>query len=217
MADLITLTEYKNFAGIPLSDTRQDAKLNAMIPAASLAVRNYTDREFAISTGIASTRTYPYDGSGILDIQDCVNIVSISTDAGVPGTTYTLDPLEWQQMPPTAPINNYVLILGGPFGSRWSGEMGFVRNLDNYEFALRIPIMSVTATWGWPAIPEDVKLATYWTVNETVNRPSGEALQSEAIEGYARSWGRGGGVETGLAIPSRSRDLLTPYQQLTVP
>lgn len=217
MADLLTVAEYKAFDGIPVTDTRKDAKIAALLPAVTLAIQAYTDRDFTVSSGLAGARQYMYDNCGILDIDDCTTVTSVSTDAGIPGTSYDLDPLAWVAMPATSPINNYLLILGGPFGNRWNGEMGFTRNLDNYEWAGRDPIMTVTATWGWPAVPQDVKLAAYWTTNEIMNRPSGEALQSEAIEGYSRSWGRGQTVEASLAIPGRARDLLSSYQRLTVP
>lgn len=216
MTDLITLAEYKELAGLQAADTRKDSQISALIPGVSRAVRNFTGRQFEISGGLASSRTFAYDGSGILDIDDCVTVTSLATDAGVPGQTYNLDDNSWVLMPQSDEVSYYVLILGGPFSGSWSGEMGFRNNLDNYEFSGRMPMVTVTATWGWTAIPEDVKLATYWTISDLVSRPSGESLTAEQIAGYSRSWGRGGVSEQGIAIPNRARDVLSSYAKLIV-
>jgi hypothetical protein len=97
--------------------------------------------------------------------------------------------------------------------------MGFKRNLDVFarEGGLgRVPSTAiVTGTWGWPTIPEDVKLAAFWTMQDWVTKPSGDNLTSEAIAGYARSWRQTGGAPS-IAIPNKARDLLARYQKTLV-
>jgi hypothetical protein len=216
MTDLLTLAEYKTLGNIQTADTRKDAMITALLPAVSNAIRMWTDREFEVSAGISTSRVFQYDNSGILDIDDCVAVTSISTDAGVPGgQAYILNDFEFEVMPYGSPVNTYVILNGGP-GSRWSGEMGFLRNMDRYEYAPRHQLMTVTATWGWPAIPPDVKLAAYFAINEQVSRPSGEGLSAEAIEGFSRSWGRTGQLSPALMIPDRARDLLAMYAKINV-
>ncbi|MBA3240089.1 MAG: phage head-tail connector protein [Acidobacteria bacterium] len=209
---LLTLSEYKTFIGIDPSNTRDDAQTEALIAAASNAVRTYTDREFELSSDPA-TRIFQYDNSGFLEIDDCVAVTTITTDAGVIGQSYALTPEQWTAMPHREETDDrpfyYLVVHGGPYFP-FSPQMGFERNLDKFDpYYRKNPLVSVTATWGWPLIPADVKLATAWMIEDTLSSPQGPT--SESIEGYARSWGSGGRP---LAIPNRSRDLLASYQRV---
>lgn len=217
MADLLTLSEYKSLQGIQTADTRNDAQISALLPAASRAIRTFTGRSFEVTTGVASPRVFQYDGEDLLDIDDCETVTSVTTDAGIPGQTYTLDSIEWTAMPQSDSVVYYYLLLhGGPYYGM-SPEMGFERNLDNYEWHGKQPLLTITATWGWPAIPDDVKLATALTVGELVTSPGhSEGVTAEAIEGWSRSWGARSGMAAALAVPNRARDLLVGYQRIFV-
>lgn len=219
--DLITLAEYRSLMGIGVQDERKDPQISALIPAASRAVRSYTGRTFELASGAVSDREFQYDESGILDVDDCTAITHIETDAGVVGNTYPLDSSQWTAMPQDdSAVFYYVIFHGGPyFGG--SPEMGFKSNFDQYPYAAFIkPLVRVTATWGWDAIPEDVKLATAFTTAEFLGSPSSggqsEGLTSEAIEGFSRAWGNRSGAQIALAVPNRARDLLVSYQRFNV-
>lgn len=217
MADLITLSEYKALQGIQAGDDRNDVQISALLPAASRAVRTYTGRQFEANTGVATTRTFQHDGSEMLDIDDCTAITSLSTDGGVPGNLHELSSDQWTAMPQDdSEVFYYVLLQGGPYLGM-SPEMGFTYNLDRYELNARNPMISVTATWGWPSVPDDVKLAVAITVGEMVASPGkAEGMTAEAIEGWSRSWGgRNAGLPS-MAVPNRARDLLVGYQRIFV-
>jgi hypothetical protein len=98
-----------------------------------------------------------------------------------------------------------------------SPEMGFERNLDTLGFLPKLPTINITASWGWPVIPADVKLAAAITVQTLMDsikkKASGGSLTSEAIAGYSRSW-QPPDPNALLAIPNRARDLLLPYQRV---
>lgn len=216
LPDLLTLNEYKSMLGVPSGVFADEGQVTALLGAASRAVRAYTDRRFEIATGPATDRVYAYDGSGFLEIDDCTSITSLSTDAGVPLQSYPLDVGEWTPKPERVTADDdpyyYILIHGG----RWlpaSPEMGFERNLDTLGFMAKEPTITVTATWGWPTIPDDVKLAVAWSIKAAVSKPDSDDLQSEAIAGYARSWARQNVTDTpqSLALPRRARDLLDNY------
>jgi hypothetical protein len=74
-----------------------------------------------------------------------------------------------------------------------------------------VPTLTVNAQWGWPVIPQDVKLAAAWTINDALSEPADQNLAAEAIEGYSRSWANQGTVLSSLAVPNSARDLLAPY------
>jgi hypothetical protein len=224
MSDLMTLTEYKNFVGIPLSDTQYDAQLNALLAAGSLAIRNFTGRDFSTTTA-TEMRQFEYDGSGFLDIDDCTVVTSVALSFTL-GPDQTLDSsYQWRAMPFEGPVYYYLKTAGVyPWG--YSPEMGFTSNLDVWASEGRIlaqyPIAKVTATWGWPAIPEDVKLALTWTMEEWGAGPAGAStpgVTSEAIEGFSRSWGGRSGQQAMLGmlgIPNRAKDILAEYQKIYV-
>ena len=223
MADLITLAEYKARAGIDATDTRNDARITAVIPAVTAAIKNFTERDFA-STVITEQRTFEYDGSGFLDIDDCTSITEVRfTRPNV--ADIILDAETWYGAPTRrddSPVFYYI-VLTTPLG--FSPHMGFTRNLDVLYHEGRLPSVTrtalVTATWGWPDVPEDVKQAAVWTIQGWVTGPQssgGENLTSEAIEGYSRSWGNrsSAGVAAALAIPNLARDILVNYQKKLV-
>lgn len=218
MADLLTLAEYRALAGYETSDTSDDGKISQRLDAVSQAIRAFTERDFGASS-VTEQRTYEYDGSGYLDIDDAATISAVAATYG--GTDVVLDSEMWQPKPERrddAPIYQYILLPPFLGGSLQSPEMGFARNLDVYYREHRVwgfpSKIKVTATWGWPVIPSDVKLAAYWTLREWLERDSGEGLQAEAIEGWSRSWGRSGEVAVAMAIPPRARDILANYAKL---
>lgn len=217
---LITLADYKSLMGVQAGDTRDDAQVTALLDAATRAVEVFTGRNFTVSTGVATSRDFLYDGSGFLDIDDCVSITSVETV--IPNASnYVMLADEWTAMPAHQPIFYYLVLHGGVHPFAISPEMGFERNLDQYPVqTFKNPTVRVTATWGWPEVPSDVKLATALTIKQFVVSAGGggaEGLTAEAIEGFSRSWGsRTGGGSTALAIPNRARDLLVAYQRVYV-
>jgi hypothetical protein len=214
MADLISLAEYRAIMGYDPTYTIDNDKISASLSAASQAVRTYTQRSFVVSS-IAETRSYQYDGSGFLDIDDCTVVTGLTTDAGVVGISpIALDSTMWTAMPFNGPIYNYIVIAQNLLPP--SVAMGFERNLDQIGYVAKPPMVNVTATWGWPAIPDDVKMATAWVINNWLTRPSGDQVTSESIEGWSRSWGGRNGAAVSYAIPERARDLLAGYARFDI-
>lgn len=212
MADLLSIAEYKALVGVDASNNTDDPQITALIPAASRTIESFTDRKFAVASGAPTERSFQYDGGGIVDIDDCTSVVSVTTDAGVLGEVYPLTIDQWTAQPgDEAATYYYLMVHSGPFNS-FSPEMGFERNLDKYEPEYARPVrVSVTATWGWPAIPPDVKLAAAWTIQDALAKPGGDNISAEAIEGFSRSWA---GAQMSLALPNRARDLLVNYQRV---
>jgi len=219
MADLITLTEYKELLGLDPQVDPSDAQVTALLPAATRSIKKFTDRNFEVA-GTPAARTFQYEGDGFLDTDDFTEVTAVSSDLGYLGQTYTLDPAEFTAMPyrESADDDPHYYIVVSSYRLPASPEMGFERNLDRIGFLPTLPTITVTATWGWEIIPSDVKLAAAITVQELLasskkTSPSGGPLTSEAIAGYARSWSPPN-PNSLLAIPNRARDLLLPYQRV---
>lgn len=223
MADLLTLNEYKTYAGIPVSDTQYDSQLTAMLGAASQAIRTYTDRSFDTSL-VTEERQFEYDGSGYLDIDDATAVSAVAFTYPTYSPDIVLDALQWRAMPFGGSVYYYVVMPQAVYGM--SPEMGFMRNLDVAAREGRLlgplPLVKVTATWGWPAVPEDVKQATLWTMEDWGAGPAGSTtpgVVSEAIEGYARTFGNRQGqssINMLMGVPNRAKDILAAYQKVYV-
>lgn len=215
---LIDLATYKSLTGVDPTYTTDDVQIAAILEGASQAVEAFTGRTFVVSTGVSTPRTYQYDGSGFLDIDDCTAVTGI--EINIPNApNYVMQTAEWTAMPDNGVVFYYVILHGGPNVFGISPQMGFTYNLDRYDGfpSVKPSTVSVTATWGWPAIPDAVKLAVALTVSEFVSASSsgrGEGLTAEAIADWSRSWGTRTGGSVALAIPNRARDLLAPFTRL---
>ena len=224
MSNLITVNDYKAIIGIKASDTSKDALYNAAIPFASSAILTFTERDFAAPT-VTEDRTFRYDGSGYLDIDDATDVNTVTLS--IPNVqTIALDALEWQagpQLRDDSPVYYWIEMYSGYALYPMSPEMGFTRNIDRLAAEGRWigapPVVVVNATWGWPTIPEDVKIATAWTLRDWMSRPSGDAVTAESIVDYSRTYGARtpqGGAPASPSIPSAAKDLLAHYAKLHV-
>lgn len=224
MPDLLTLAELKTARGDTTADN--DSQLTWFLSVVTPLFRNFTGRDFG-SALVTEERSYQYDGSGYLDIDDTATVQAVKL--AVPhADDQALDPdFQWTPMPQRrddSPVYTYLALYGvGQTGHTVSPEMGFNRNLDVYYREHRVPtmptIIKVTALWGWATVPPDVKQAAIWTINEWVEKDDeSEGLTAEAISGYSRSWAQGTDKTAleNVAIPGRALAILANYAKLEV-
>lgn len=218
MPDILTLEQYKAYAGI--TNTRNDAKITASLPAITRAIQLYTERDFA-APNVTESRQFQYDSSGYLDIDDAQEISAVT--AIIPwAANYTFTAEEWYPQPARrddSPVYWYVVLPDFPGGA--SPEMGFTHNADvayaEGRWRSKPTMVQVTATWGWPFIPPDVQMAAKWTLDDWLARRAETAAPAEAIESYSRNFGNAiSGEAVSWAIPMRARDLLSPYTKVQV-
>lgn len=213
MAALITLDELLDALDITPGDATEQVqrKYTQAIAGASAAVSSYADRAFA-SPVVTEQRTFEYDGSGFLDLDDCSAVTAVTISSY--GVDSVLAADEWTAEPFGGPVYTYlVLPAHRGFGSP---AMGFTRNLDRIAAErgwLGQTLVKVDATWGWPTVPDDVKQAVIWTAAEMGDKPGG--MRSEAIANYSYSRDTPGLPEV-PAIPNRAKDLLAPYVRYKV-
>lgn len=216
---VITLGELRELLGTDPTDTRNDARYAALIPAASAAIRAYTQRSFGLPVETGE-RSFLYDGSGFLDIDDASAITDVVFTYPYGSPDITLDPETWS--PKDAPAFTYIEIPSdlGRLGPA-SPEMGFKWNADVYArergggLYPTPKAVKVTGTWGWAEVPDDVKVAATWVIQAWESRPTSDNMTAEAIEGWSRAWGTRN-ISVQLAIPEPARDLLANYSRVTV-
>lgn len=211
MADpLISLTQMRAASGEvdPSAATSNDARYTLAINTSSDLIRDFTGLKFEISSGIADTRIFEYDGCGYLDIDEAQNITVVSSQAGYSGallTPFSID--DYSSYPLNLPVKLWLRLPGVYYGGI-SPEMGFTYNLDTlyYKYPIKPNIIRVTATWGWDEIPWAVQQAAIWTAINIADSP--KPFQQESIENYSRTRGS---ENVGEAIPDRAQVALLPY------
>lgn len=146
-----------------LGQEYDDARAFLAVWAASAAIRAHTGRSFGLAN-VTETRTYTYDGSGWLDIDDASAVSAVTLDGAalIVDRDYVLGPdrgflsadaagpiYEWLELVPMQPM---------------SPQMGFTYNLDRlwWKYKHRHSV-AVTGTFGWPIVPADVQQAALWT------------------------------------------------------
>lgn len=189
LPNLLTEPELYAALGVVAADLSpgEVSKYAFAIKAASQAIRTYTGRSFELATGVPTPRTFQYDGSGFLEINDAQSVLSVtgvygSVSRDLLGEEFLAQPYDG------FPVYEWVQLMDGVWGVG-SPEMGFKRNLDTLYDKLPVTpvLMTVTADWGWDEIPYDVRQAVIWTGTALSEDPNN--YQSESIEGYSRSKG----------------------------
>lgn len=224
---LISLTDYKR--AIQETDASRDQFHQDALDAASAAIINYTERDFA-TTVVTGDKSYWYNGSGILNIADAstVHTVTVAGQAALPTAAW----IAKTEGPPQLLVYTYLELpridwSQGEFVDSL-GVMGFTRNLDNYLLlhsniatANREIQVTVNADFGWPTVPTDVQRATIWTAKEfeTITPSGGEGgdLSSKSVAEVSESF-FAASTSRGLeppeeAIPAHARALLDAYSR----
>lgn len=144
MPSLVTTEEFQAY----IRDEQgvlEYADANDCVEVAEQMLEDICGRKWVAASEATSTRVYaPRSWSDIIRIHDCTTITAVTNDGTtVAPSAYQLEPLN---------------------GLDWSGEtrpyetIRYIGNFwafDNYRATV-----AVTATWGWPAIPDQIKRAT---------------------------------------------------------
>lgn len=220
-ADLLTYNEFLAADGKATGDvdSTEASRIQFAITGASQAVRQYLDRDLTLNTdSVQGARTFRYWGHGTVDIDDCTSVTQVAfTSTPWQPFTRVLDVSEWVQPIPSRnlPVSDFLeLWTNLPFAA--SPEMGFKWNADRYGYRPHPIELDITAVWGWPSIPQDIKMATVWVVGEFLAAIS--PYTAESIEGYSHSFGSGRSMSLipQTAITVRAQSLLDPYQRVNV-
>ena len=162
----ITAAEFKDRQN-DISRTADDTVIAEIIEEATLMIDGICGRSFA--AGSSGARTfYPIDGYTV-PVDDCYSITAVKTDTSDDGTFDTT----W-----TASTDYETLPANGVGLNRATGwPVTKLRAVGAKTFPVwRRRSVEVTATYGWAAVPADIKGACYLIANrlfEERNTPFG--------------------------------------------
>lgn len=210
---LVSLAKYKRAIGE--TDGANDTLHTEALDDASQAVLDWTDRDFGV-TPVVATRSYPYDGSGFLEIDDATTINSVTFAGAVitpprykarsEGPALTYGVVSYLELPPF---------------STESGEMGFMNNLDvyltRYGPVYREVDVVINAAWGFTPVPGSVERAVIITAAayEADEGRSAVGLAAKSVAEVAESYvqSEAAGRAGDDPLPKRAQSLLAPYRR----
>jgi hypothetical protein len=195
-----TLAELKPELRIPSADTDDDTRLEVAIAAASRQIDAHCGRFFWREAGTHTREFYANDHRRC-EVDDISTVTGLvvqvdDDDDGVFETTLTIStdfilrPLNAADHVPVLPYNEIVLVdaINGNFPMSQSGRPG----------------VRVTARFGWPAVPDDVKKACL--VQSAMLFKS-----ADAVFGVTEFANAGAALRVGRTINPIAAALLEPY------
>lgn len=195
----LTIDEATEYVG--RSDVRDPADLEDVVTAASRLIDRHCGRHFYQVA--ATARIFDSDDSYCVNFgpfNDLVSLTSVKTDDNEDGvyettrsaTTYQLHPVGASTMAPAVWPYTSLRMLGG-------------QTLPYLSTTGRRGLIEITGTWGWPAVPPEVKQACRIIVAE-VNK-----LRDAPLGSYSGPMDTASFVRNNF--PPRARDLLSPFRQ----
>jgi hypothetical protein len=143
-----TLAQLKSALRIPSSDTQDDALLEMAIESASRQIDSHTERYFYSGS---ATRIFIPSEYNYVEIDDLVTLTSLKTSTAADGVfdqTWTTGSYQLQ------PVNGVAGGIYTPYTSiRAVGDLIYPVNGGEAT-------VQVVGTFGWSAIPTDIKQAT---------------------------------------------------------
>jgi len=201
--DLCTLADVRASLEIPVADTSRDTLISTLITAASDAIMNETDREFAPVTASATHR-FRIDGYRIslapFDLRT-VTTMTINPEGASP--TVLAANTDYQLQPIGAPSGTYTSVqLSGFLASIYGSA-----TLYAYGYAL----LDIAGAWGFPAVPTDVNRACVVTVGSWLRKDISALIASTELD-------LGGGLAPAfpstMEIPRAAKELLGSFYRL---
>lgn len=195
--DLCSLADVRAAEEAPSPDTTRDALIQTLITAASDAIMDEVDREFAPAT-TAATRRFRVDS----------NAVSLAPYDLRTVTTLTLNPESSTPTVLAAGTDYELLPVGSPSGTYTSLRLSEYTVLTT-ETAFRMghALIDIAGAWGFSSVPNVVNRACVLTVLSWIRRDiSALGLSNEFEQGVAQP--------AAFGIPYEARRLLAPYRPL---
>lgn len=177
-----SLAEFKRMRRIPADDHTDDADMLKALERASRAIDRKCSRRF-YRDGQVSTRTFSRIGRTVSSFSgDQLLVDDIATDVGL--TVGGVGPGEYSVWPNNAAVTGWPITAIAR--SSWGGS----------------GTVTVTAEWGWPAVPPDIEEATLLLANRRWMRRN----SPEGVAGFAQD----GPIQVSR-FDSDIEDLIQPF------
>jgi hypothetical protein len=148
-----TISELKSYAGI--TDARHDGELAQNLLSAQREIDTFCHRSFDVPTS-ATARVFVVDDEDELilpyDIADTTGLIIVDNGVTLSGSNYQLEPLNG--IGSNGEARPYYVVRR--LGTSWSSPQ--------YEDQASV---TITARWGWPAVPANVKQSTLVLASRT--------------------------------------------------
>lgn len=201
--DLCSLADVRASLEIPTADTNRDTLIQTLITAASEAIMNETDREFAPATASATRRFRLDDLSLNLAPYDLRTV-----------TTLTLNPETSSPINLNATTDYQPLPIGSPSGTFTSVRFSSLLTAlyaSQTVFSFGYALCDINGAWGFSSVPLDVNRACVITVGAWLRKDVSQLFASGELD-------IGGGLAptfpTTLEIPNSAIALLQPFYRL---
>lgn len=160
-----------NFAAGQMRTTGQQLKFEQALDTASRLIDQDCGRAF---TSRAATKTLRCNGGDTLLVPDLVSVTTLKVDDNADGTFET-----------TLTAADYELNTWHEEDERWPTE--FIVRLDSWwpitGFNDRRRLVEINGTWGWSAVPAEIKQATLILAARLVQR-SNAALGVQGVSDF---------------------------------
>jgi hypothetical protein len=196
MANYATLTELK--AILRITDNVDNSLLTFNVETASRFVDAYCNRSFEAASGTAVREYSPTGKYEPLRIDDATNIVrvDIDDDLDYSFSTELVSNVDWQ----AEPLNNRLNGLPWPYTRLVPFEDGY------WPTRRGRATVKVTATYGWPEVPDAVREATLLQASRLFTRYDSPL----GIAGF----GDMGAMRVSRAVDPDVQQLLLPFRRL---
>ena len=141
MTDIVSDAEFDEYISNEFGTVEASLRSSA-VAAGRRAVRAYCARDFTVvaAGAEATARLYVPNGSDVLRIDDCTTVTAITIDgSALAASAYQLEPYRVDRAGLTRPYEQVRYLLGYWYGAT-PGKAS----------------VSVTAKWGWAALPGEV-------------------------------------------------------------
>jgi hypothetical protein len=198
--DLCSLADVRAAEEAPSADTARDPLVGTLITAASDAIMDEFDREFAPATASATRRVRIDSYSLSLAPWDLRTVASFSLHPESSSPVTLAAGTDYELLPVGAPSGTYTSI-------RFSGYLG---NLLTSETAFRMghALADISGAWGFATVPPVVNRACVLTVLAWIRRDVSALGLSNEFEGNPVA------SPSAFGIPYEARRLLMPFSRL---
>ena len=172
MGDYVTLDEFKDLIQEPGTD--RDGALTDVLDAAERDVEEHCGRVFTKDASASQRVIRPignvvdeFDGQSVL-LDDIASVTGLVVETGAGGTWTTLASSAYETYPLNSPADGRPITSILRLNATWTSSSG--------------QRVRVTAVWGWPEVPAQVKQAVLLQANRLWKRkgsPEGVAGSSE--------------------------------------